>query len=160
VKRKLYILKRLKRELNIYESKIRFIREFIDGKIDIMNKEDDEVEQILINNNFPKFSTEENDLDETVEDIEKANYDYLLNMKMRTLTKKRIEELEKMYEDKTAYYNILDAKTEKDIWKEELEEFRKCYIKNLAEYNELYEEERNRFTTQKKKVTKSRVSKK
>ena len=60
----------------------------------------------------------------------------------------------------TAYYNILDAKTEKDIWKEELEEFRKCYIKNLAEYNELYEEERNRFTTQKKKVTKSRVSKK
>ena len=79
---------------------------------------------------------------------------------MKTLTKKRIEELEKMYEDKTAYYNILDAKTEKDIWKEELEEFRKCYIKNLAEYNELYEEERNRFTTQKKKVTKTRVSKK
>ena len=160
VKRKLYILKRLKRELNIYESKIRFIREFIDGKIDIMNKEDDEVEEILINNNFPKFSTEENDLDETADDAEKANYDYLLNMKMKTLTKKRIEELEKMYEDKTAYYNILDAKTEKDIWKEELEEFRKCYIKNLAEYNELYEEERNRFTTQKKKVTKTRVSKK
>ena len=169
VKRKIYILKRLKRELNIYDSKIRFIKEFIEGKINIMNKEDKEVEQILIDNNYPKFSTEENDINnekiseqatsEMASD-EIGNYDYLLNMKMRTLTKNRIQELEKLYEEKLSYSKMLEAKTEKDIWKEELEEFRKCYLKNLAEYNELYEEERNRFENKKKTAPKKKSTKK
>lgn len=172
VKRKIYILKKLKRELNIYESKIRFIREFIDGKINIMNKEDAEVEQILQENDYPKFSTEENDIknekpetsneneNESENENEFGSYDYLLNMKMRTLTKNRIQELEKLYEEKSAYSKMLEEKSEKDIWKEELEEFRKCYLKNLAEYNELYEEERNRFETKKKAAPKKKNTKK
>jgi DNA topoisomerase-2 len=170
VKRKIYILKKLKRELNIYESKIRFIREFIDGKINIMNKEDAEVEQILQENDYPKFSTEENDIknekpeasneSENENENEFGSYDYLLNMKMRTLTKNRIQELEKLYEEKSAYSKMLEEKSEKDIWKEELEEFRKCYLKNLDEYNELYEEERNRFETKKKAAPKKKNTKK
>jgi DNA topoisomerase-2 len=38
-KRKDYMLKNMQKELDIYQSKVRFIQEFIDGTINILNKE-------------------------------------------------------------------------------------------------------------------------
>jgi hypothetical protein len=50
------MLKNMRRELDIYEAKIRFIEEFISGEINILHKEDEEIVAMLEEKNYPKFS--------------------------------------------------------------------------------------------------------
>ena len=130
-KRKEYMLKIMKKDLDIYESKIRFIQEFITGEINILQKEDEEIEMMLIEKNYPKFGSEDD------ENEENFSYEYLLNMKIKSLTKKKIEELKKLHENKLSIYNELQLKTEKDLWKNDLNKFLEIYKKELESYNEV-----------------------
>jgi hypothetical protein len=126
------MLKSMQKELDIYQSKVRFIEEFISGEINILQKEDEEIEALLIEKNYPKFGKEDIDADE---DTSSFSYEYLLNMRIRSLTKKKVEELKKMYENKLAVYNELFSKTEKELWKEDLLKFLDIYKVKLQEYN-------------------------
>ena len=148
-KRKEYLLKSLKKDLDMIEYKRKFIQEFIDGTIDIIKKEDDEIDKILMDKEYPKFGSEDND--------KKLSYDYLLNMRIRTLTKNKIDELDKQHDNKLEIYNDLFNKTEKDLWKEDLEKFLVIYRKNLEKYNKIMEEQIN---GEKAKNSKTKVVKK
>ena len=137
-RRKEYMLKTMKRELDIYEAKVRFIEEFISGEINILQKEDDEIENMLTERNYPKFGSineNDNNIDES-EDTSKYSYDYLLNMKIKSLTKKKVEELKKLFENKLALYKDLESKTDKDLWRNDLIKFLEVYRKKIDEYNE------------------------
>ena len=48
-------------------------------------------------------------------------------MKIKSLTKKKIEELKKLYENKLALFNDLESKTEKELWKNDLNKFLEVY---------------------------------
>lgn len=126
VKRKEYLLKVIRRELDIYEAKIKFITEFINNDIQIIQKEDEEIYAQLESRNYPKFGDEE--------EPSKMNYNYLLAMQIRTLTKRKIEELKRLHENKLAEFNDLQSKSEKDIWKDDLYALREVYEKNLEIY--------------------------
>ena len=132
VKRKEYMLAKYKRELDIYESKIRFITEFINGTIKLINEEDDIIEADLIAKNYPKFSI--GDIEEEVT----VSYDYLINMQIRSLTKKKIDELNKLHETKLGVYNELVKKSEKELWMEDLTKFEKVYKEEMKEYEKRY----------------------
>ena len=132
-KRKEYMLKTMQKELDVYQSKIRFIEEFISGEINILQKEDEEIDALLIERNYPKFGSGSNDDNE---DIDTFSYEYLLNMKIKSLTKKKIEELKKLHENKLAIYNELLLKSEKDLWKDDLNKFLDIYRKKIKEYDE------------------------
>ena len=127
-KRKEYMLKTMQKELNIYQAKVKFIEEFINGEINILQKEDEEIETLLIERNYPKFGSDD-------EDDTTFSYDYLLNMKIKSLTKKKVEELKKLYENKLAIFNELEGKNEKELWKEDLNKFLEIYKIKLTEYN-------------------------
>jgi len=131
-KRKEYMLKSMQKELDIFQSKIRFIEEFISGEINILHKEDEEIEEMLISRNFPKFGS--GDLNE--EENDSFSFEYLLGMKIKSLTKKKIDELKKLYENKLAVYNELFGKSEKDLWKEDLNKFLEVYRIKTKEYNQ------------------------
>ncbi len=133
VKRKEHLLKVIQKELNIFESKIRFIEGFIDGSIDIIKKEDEEINKMLEEKEFPKFSSESNE--------ENFSYDYLLNLRIRTLTKSKIEELKNQHENKLALYNDINSKNPKDLWKEDLNKFIEVYRKEKKKYDELINEQ-------------------
>ena len=126
-KRKEYMLKSMQKELDIFQSKTRFIEEFISGETNILHKEDEEIEEMLLEKNYPKFGYEESEL---------VSYDYLLNMKIKSLTKKKIEELKKLHDNKLAVYNELMGKTEKDLWREDLMKFLDVYRERMKIYNE------------------------
>ena len=151
-KRKEYLLKSLKKDLDIIEYKRKFIREFIDGTIDIIRKEDDEIDKILEDKEYPKFGSDDNE--------RKLSYDYLLNMKIRTLTKNKIDELDKQHENKLGIYNELLNKNEKDLWREDLDKFLVIYRKNLDKYNKIMDEQINGNISKnsKEKVKKPRKS--
>jgi len=145
-KRKDHMLKSMQKELDIYQSKVRFIEEFISGEINILQKEDEEIEALLIEHNYPKFGSgdeEEND---------SFSYDYLLNMKIKSLTKKKVDELKKLYEAKLALYNDLLTKSEKDLWKADLNKFLEVYKVKLAEYNEKINDQIKSLNNQKTKI--------
>ena len=144
-KRKDYMLKSMQKELDIFQSKVRFIEGFISGEINILHKEDDEIEMMLSEKNFPKFGNENNN-------EEDYNYDYLLNMKIKSLTKKKVEELKKLYDNKLALYNELESKTDKDLWKDDLNAFLIVYRKKLEEYNENMEDQIKNLNNLKKNI--------
>ena len=155
-KRKEYMLKTMQKELDIYRFKIKFIEEFIDGTINILQKEDEEIVTMLEERGYMKFGKE--DFESEGEDTENnVSYDYLLNMKIKSLTKKKIEELKKLYDSKMGHYNELVGKTEKDLWKHDLTAFLKLYKEQLKEHNDKIESQIKALEGGKKKMIKKKV---
>ena len=110
IKRREYIIKKLKRELLILESKARFIKEYIDGELDINKKSKDYIIALLEENDYP---TDEN------------SYDYLLRLPIYSLTLEKINELNKQCETKKQELLFIKNKTAEDLWKIDLEELLK-----------------------------------
>ncbi len=171
MKRKEYLLRDMRKELDIYEAKIRFITEFINGDIEIMQKEDEEILNQLETRGYPKFAsgnvkktTKKNDISDDVEDIEgeeevvkvveDMNYNYLLHMRIQSLTKKKIEELRRLHENKLAEFQELDSKTEKDLWKDDLYELKGMIERDYRQYEEDLESDRKTEKKDKKKGNK------
>ena len=146
VKRKENLLKIINKELDIFKSKIRFIEGFIDGSVDIIRKEDDEINDMLEKLNFPKFGNDENE--------NNYSYDYLLNMKIKSLTKSKIEELKNLHENKLAIFKEIENKNAKDLWKDDINKFMEVYRKNLNKYNEVMNEHINNEINKKEKKKK------
>ena len=78
VKRKEYLIKKIKEDLDLCKAKVRFITDFIEGNIEIINKEDNEIEEQFEKKNYPKFG-----------DVT-PSYDYILSLQIRTLTKRKL----------------------------------------------------------------------
>ena len=108
IKRRKHILQRLSREQSLLDNKVRFITAFVEGTIDIVNKDDDDVEAQLI----------AIDLD-MIDD----SYDYLTNMPIRSLTKKKIEELKKQRDSALAELKKMEGTTPTDLFKTDLAKF-------------------------------------
>jgi len=60
------------------------------------------------------------------------NFDYLLSMPLYSLTKDKIEELQKKITEKKAQIKHLEDMTEADIWMQELDAFEEVYKKELT----------------------------
>ena len=61
-------------------------------------------------------------------------------MQIRSLTKRKIIELNNLYESKLAEYNSLNNKTSKILWKEDLDNFVKVYNEDMKDYNNRYKD--------------------
>ncbi len=145
-KRKEHMLKNMQKDLDIYSAKVRFIEDFISGEINILHKEDDEIIAMLEEKGYPKFGKEnkQDDSEEPQSSILVENdsdngftYDYLLNMKIKSLTKKKIEELKRLHENKLALYNDLENKTDKELWKDDLNKFIILYKEKMEDYTNI-----------------------
>ena len=105
--RKEFLINKLKTELNILGSKVKFISSILSKKLDISNKTREDVVKILKNNKYYIIKDE-------------LEYDYLLKMPFYSLTKQRVIELNTSYKKKKEEYEILDKKTEKQLWIDDL----------------------------------------
>lgn len=72
-----------------------------------------------------------------------GDYDYLLDMPMRSLTHEKKEELLKKRDAKMKEYNILLKKSPSDLWREDLDQF-------LAQLLQIEEEEKEEMKDNKK----------
>lgn len=100
----------LKNELIILEQKSKFVADFINEKIIIIKKEINEIDKQLENNNYIKVDN---------------TYDYLTNMSLRSLTKNKIDELNKSINNKRYELDKLNNSTEYDLWLEDLDKLEK-----------------------------------
>jgi DNA topoisomerase-2 len=112
-KRKNYLLEIMSNELSLLELKIRFIMEFIQGTIIIMNKNKSDIESQLIGRDYPKMYSGEND---------SLSFNYLLKMPIYNLSEEKIKEFKDSYQSKKNEYDILISKNNKELWTEDLDE--------------------------------------
>ena len=93
--------------------KIRFIKEFISGKLKINNQTKVMIIEQLEKGNFA---------------MKDGNYDYLLKMPIYNLTKEKIDEFDNLNNKKSLELDNLKTKTEQDLWTADFEE-----IENILE---------------------------
>jgi DNA topoisomerase-2 len=105
IKRKKYLIDTLNKNLSLLESKIKFIKLVIDSKIIVFNKKKDFIIKQI--NNFDLLKVG-------------GNYDYLLDLKLWTLTAEKIESLEKQCKDMQSELTTLKSSTIQQMWKSEL----------------------------------------
>jgi DNA topoisomerase-2 len=117
IKRREYLINKLTHELNILESKVRFIAEYIDGTLDINKKSKAIVCEILKKRKYYAFCDNEN----TESDENVSDYDYLVKMPIISLTSERIEDLTQQTNRKRQQLEDIQSKDHKQLWREDLD---------------------------------------
>ncbi len=131
-KRKEYLLRKLMRECIILENKVKFVESVLADKIK-WNLAEEEIEKILMDLGINRLDVDEFNLGidfTTREPItgSKVSYNYLLEMKIRSLTKEKVEALRREYETKRVEYSILEQKRVTKMWLDDLEGFKKVFV--------------------------------
>jgi DNA topoisomerase II len=126
VKRRDYLLKKLTKELDIIQYKVKFIEEIIQDTIVFKNIKKQVIIQSLMDKKYPKIS---------LNDSTEKSYDYLLGMDLYKLTSEEIEELKKKRELKQLEHATLQNQTSDDLWITDLNNFMTHYSRNLIYYN-------------------------
>lgn len=129
-KRKEYRIKQLMNEMELLKYKVKFINQIINEEIDIRNRDESDLNKELQEKGYPELSNDCN-----AEDNDK-DYSYLHGMAIRTLTKQKRIELEKVYNDKLQELEDYKSITVEELWKRELLELQTEYEKWLTERNE------------------------
>ena len=107
--RKDLMLKLFKIELELDESKIKWLKMVLSNKVDLQKTTDEELLKILIKNKFAKKDN---------------SYDYLLNISIREMTKDRLDKLKQKIDKIKADIKSLEKKSPEKLWTEDLEELK------------------------------------
>jgi len=126
VKRKEYILANLLNDLQILESKIRFIEDVISDKIIIYKRKKNDIINDLLKNKYLGVINKKI-VDYT--DNQSNKYDYLTKMSIELFTEEEILKLREEYEKVKLKYDTLIKKTIEELWLEECSELMKEYRK-------------------------------
>ena len=112
-KRKEYLLKIYKHQADLISYKVKFIKEIIAKTLKINNRKKSDIERKLEEKKYPKMGKSLDD---------EKSYTYLLGMNLYSLTKEKIEELEKQKKEREEMYSDLKKTTPEELWEGELDE--------------------------------------
>jgi DNA topoisomerase-2 len=117
--RKNCMIKNLEHELLLLTNKAKYIKENLDGTIDLRNKKRDVVVEMLMNKQYDIIDDD-------------ANYHYLTKMPMDSVTEENVTRLNKEHGNKAAELELVKTTTINAMWLNELAELKVLY----AEYTE------------------------
>ena len=143
--RKDYILSNLELEMNMLKNKVKFIKYVNENKLKITKVSDANLEKQLDDNKFDKFKSSNDEF----------NYDYLINMKIRTLTNENAKKLQNEFGIKKEEYETLKDTHIKDLWKKDINELLIEYHK----YNKELEKDNEESSSDKPKARKRTLKK-
>ena len=113
-KRKDSLLSKYTHKKNILENKIRFIQEQIDDILVLYKKKKDVVIKELEDSNYMKITSKEG---------ANPDYEYLLSMRMDSVTEEKLNKLKDEFEEISNKISTLESKTNKNLWEEDMSEF-------------------------------------
>lgn len=128
-----YILRKLNYEREILLNKCRFIKEVNSGEIEVKNTKKSILVSILTKENYYSDQHLDRPLeldilgnpDFNIYDTEEKDFEYLLDMKIQTLTEEKKIKLFAQAEEKQKEYDILKKKTLAELWIEDLDNIKK-----------------------------------
>ena len=109
-------------------NKDRFIKEIIEGKLKIMNIE----EEIIIKELEKRKYDKETDSEEN-----NTGYNYLLKLSVRTLTSNQVKKINNDIQSLKLKLENITKTSEKQMWKNDLKDFENEYTKWLKKMNEI-----------------------
>ena len=142
--RKECMIKQLERELMRLSNRVRFIKENLDGSIDLRKKKNDVIIELLESKQYDKMSDSSDG---------EPTYKYLTKMPMDSVTEENVEKLNKEHSNKELELQTLQNTSINTMWLRELDVLKEEYL----EYKEERGKEHNdndKSTKEKKKVTK------
>ena len=104
-KRRLHQINVIEKELPFLYAKIRFIEEYISGKLRINRESRESIEEQLVDGEYPKVD---------------GSFGYLVNLPIISMTLEKIENLQDILDNKLGGLDKLKASTSKGMWLEEL----------------------------------------
>ncbi len=124
----------MEEELKYLRNKIKFIKEIITNTISLKDRDDNDLEQELKKKKY---------------DLKDGSFDYLLNIQVRSMTSKRVSDLEDKEKQQQLELDEYRKKSVKTMWREEINELQKEHNKWLV-----FEEGRKVSTKNKNKSKK------
>jgi len=118
--RKEYMIQSLEKELVILSNKAKYIKEILDGSVDLRKKKSDEVFNMLKEKGYDTMDSE---------------YKYLTRMPMDSVTEENVDKLNKEYENKKTELENVKKTSKHQMWLTELDLLNKEYL----EYKETRE---------------------
>jgi DNA topoisomerase-2 len=116
IKRKKYIISVIEYNIKILKNKVRFLKEVANEELVLKDKDDVTLFKEMSEKGYYNNKEENN------EDFE---FNYLLNMNIRSFTKKRMDSLEKDLENENTRLDKLVKTDEKDLWLGDIKELEK-----------------------------------
>jgi DNA topoisomerase-2 len=142
--RKEYIINSLEKELIILSNKAKYIKENLDGSIDLRKKKKEQVVEMLKDKNYDKIEGDE-------------DYKYLVKMPMDSVTEENIDKLLKDKKNKETELEKIKNMTINKMWLNELNNLKEIYIEYKDEREKLMngeEKKKNQSKNTVKKVVK------
>ena len=142
--RKDYMITSLEKVLIRLTNRAKYIKENLDGTIDLRKKKKEQVIEMLESKDYDKMVDAEDN---------EPSYKYLIKMPMDSVTEENVERLNKERGDKEAELEIIKNTTINKMWLNELDELKKQYME--------YKEERILLngSPKKKVVSKTNIKK-
>jgi DNA topoisomerase-2 len=112
--RKDFMIDALEKELVLLTNKSRYIKENLDGTIDLRKKKKDEVNQMLTEKDYDVLDNDE-------------DFKYLVKMPMDSVTEENVERLLKTKGNKELELETVKSTTIHQMWKSELDELKEKY---------------------------------
>lgn len=138
-KRKEYILRLLKNELDLISWKVKFIEMVISGDIVVFEKNKTVKKSVIIERleelEFPKLSSNSG-----IDKEDGKSYGYITNLSLFSLTEEELEKLRRENEIKLAEYKEYEEASIADLWMKELKELEKAYDKWLMNWEKEFED--------------------
>ena len=113
--RKTHMIIALENELVLLSNKTKYIKEVLDGTIDLRKKKREEVTEMLVKKGFDKMDDD-------------GDYKYLVKMPMDSVTEENVEKIMKDKAVKEAELDKLKKTTINQMWLLELEKLKEQYI--------------------------------
>ena len=131
-RRKAFLLKKLQRELDIMENKVRFIEEVMSGALVVFRRPKGDVVADLRASGYMVVDAAADLLAEMPDAA--GDYSYLISMQIGTFTTERIMALVQQREQRAGELAACRAKLEKDMWRDDLAAFSAKYAVLVREY--------------------------
>ncbi|KAK1937919.1 DNA topoisomerase 2 [Phytophthora citrophthora] len=160
-RRKKSMLQKLQDQIKLLSNKARFVLSVVEGKLIVNNRKKQELLEELVAEGYdqivPKSKKKANNDDSNESDDDETDlagasrgYDYLLSMKIWSLTKERVDSLRAELQEREQEHSVLEGRTVQDLWLTDLDALEKMLVET--------EEERERILahTPKKKSGKGR----
>ena len=118
------MIRALEKELLLLSNRAKYIKENLDGTIDLRKKTKEVVTEMLTNKSYDIMDND-------------ADYKYLTKMTMDSVTEENVQKLFGERENKSAELNIIKSTTINQMWTRELDNLRVEYLE--------YKEQRQRL---------------
>ena len=138
--RKVFMINNIEKELVLLSNKSKYIKEILDGTIDLRKKKREEITLMLKTKGYNVINDDE-------------EYRYLIKMPMDSVTEENIEKLLKEKGDKEAELEIIKVTTINKMWVSELNKLRNLYLEYKEERKKLMDPDSATTVKNKKKPT-------